>query len=85
MGLNKIDTEMVRFGYELFFLTINYYTLFQGRCNVGGNGEIRTHDTLLYACFQDRCLQPLGHISNNPYYNTKISEIKDVYKHLLFL
>ena len=31
--------------------------------NGGGDG-IRTHDTrLTYACFQDRCLRPLGHPS----------------------
>ena len=29
----------------------------------GGSGEIRTHDELPHAGFQDRCLQPLGHTS----------------------
>ena len=28
-----------------------------------GSGEIRTHDELPHAGFQDRCLQPLGHTS----------------------
>src|SRR5690554_4573837 len=29
----------------------------------GGSGEIRTHEGLPLAGFQDRCLQPLGHAS----------------------
>ena len=28
-----------------------------------GEGEIRTHDTLPYDGFQDRCLKPLGHLT----------------------
>ena len=29
----------------------------------GGSGEIRTHGELPHACFQDKCLKPLGHTS----------------------
>ena len=29
----------------------------------GGGGEIRTHEGLPLAGFQDRCLKPLGHAS----------------------
>ena len=31
----------------------------------GGSGEIRTHDALRHAGFQDRCIQPLCHASAN--------------------
>ena len=32
--------------------------------NFGGESGIRTHDTVMrYDGFQDRCLQPLGHLS----------------------
>ena len=31
----------------------------------GGGGEIRTHEGLPLAGFQDRCLQPLGHTSGS--------------------
>jgi hypothetical protein len=30
---------------------------------LGGSGEIRTHGTLRFAGFQDRCIQPLCHTS----------------------
>jgi hypothetical protein len=30
----------------------------------GGGGEIRTHERLPVAGFQDQCLKPLGHASN---------------------
>src|ERR1700722_11459646 len=41
------------------FRTCNHYSaLF-----CCGEGEIRTHDTLPYDGFQDRCLKPLGHLT----------------------
>lgn len=30
---------------------------------IGGEGGIRTHGTLLFNGFQDRLLKPLGHLS----------------------
>ena len=35
----------------------------KGALFIGGQGEIRTHGTLLYGSFQDCCLKPLGHLS----------------------
>ena len=34
-----------------------------GKEHHGGGGEIRTHERLPVAGFQDRCLKPLGHTS----------------------
>ena len=36
--------------------------------NVGGSAEIRTLEPFRVAGFQDRCLQPLGHTSNEANY-----------------
>ena len=35
----------------------------------GGSGEIRTHERLPVAGFQDRCNRPLCHASSGPYSN----------------
>lgn len=39
-------------------MSIDYH-----RLSYGGRGEIRTHDRLPDAGFQDRCIQPLCHSS----------------------
>ena len=46
----------------------------------GGRGEIRTHGTFRFVCFQDRCLKPLGHSSGvvKPYRNTLVSLLLQV-------
>src|SRR5258705_5021669 len=31
---------------------------------LGGGGEIRTHGALRHSCFQDKCIRPLCHPSN---------------------
>ena len=45
----------------------------------GGESGIRTHGTLPHAGFQDRCLQPLGHLSiNNHHILTDFYQKSDV-------
>lgn len=41
-----------------------------------GESEIRTHDTFRYGAFQERCLQPLGHLSVLNF----IPSIRDVFQ-----
>lgn len=49
------------------FLSLDIGTL---RTQMGGEGEIRTREAFPPGCFQDSCLQPLGHLSTGHGYAT---------------
>ncbi len=49
----------------------------------GGEGEIRTRGELPHACFQDKYLKPLGHLSIQDYILTEVSSIHQVVERIL--